>query len=328
MNALEANPARTQSTTAALENAKARYSVVIPVYNSAAIVAETVLRVREFFLRGAHRFEVILVNDGSQDASWAVISGLARKYPEVTAINLLKNYGQHNANLCGFRAAAGDYIVTMDDDLQNPPEEIQKLIEAAAQGPDLVIGRFDSKKHSLLRRLGSRAVGWLNRAVFEVSEDLVLTNFRMARRDVIDRVCRDASVSPYIPGLLLKHSARRCNVSVRHLPRAQGTSNYTLRKLLRLVANLLFDHSVIPLRYGAMFGFLASAISFSMGLFYLVRTLIRGSQVPGWASLVVLMSFFSGILILLLSVIGEYLVRILRETRHTQSYEVTEVIRQ
>jgi len=304
-----------------------RFSVVIPVYNSASVVEQTVTRVSEFFVLNALEHEIILVNDGSLDNSWNVICELARKLPNVTGINLLKNYGQHNANLCGFRESKGDYVVTMDDDLQNPPEELGRLIEAARQGYDLVIGRFETKQHSLIRRLGSRAVGWLNRTAFEVKEDLVLSNFRIIRRDVVERVCRDTSVAPYVPGLLLKYSARRCNVLVRHLPRANGKSNYTMRKLFKLVATLVFNHSTIPLRYAASFGFAVSGLSFSLGSFYLVQTLMRGSAVPGWATLVVLMSFFNGMLILLLSVIGEYLIRVLRELGPHRSYEVSEVVR-
>ncbi|HEV2436247.1 MAG TPA: glycosyltransferase family 2 protein, partial [Verrucomicrobiae bacterium] len=144
----------------------ALFSVVIPVYNSAAIVAETVSQVRAFFLSQGYRYEIILVNDGSEDGSWNVVSGLARKFSGVVGINLLKNYGQHNANLCGFRESKGDYVITMDDDLQNPPAEIGKLIEAARQGHDLVVGRFESKQHRFIRRLGSRVVGWLNRRAF------------------------------------------------------------------------------------------------------------------------------------------------------------------
>ncbi|HTN66573.1 MAG TPA: glycosyltransferase family 2 protein [Burkholderiaceae bacterium] len=303
------------------------YSVVIPVYNSARIVASTVSQAREFFLAHGLRFEIVLVNDGSPDASWEVISGLARQYPEIVAIDLLKNYGQHHANLCGFREAKGDYIITMDDDLQNSPEEIAKLIETAQRGYDLVLGRFEIKQHSFVRRLGSRFVGWLNRKVFEVKGDLVLSNFRIVRRDVVDRVCQDRSFGPYIPGLVLKYSARRCNVLVNHLPRAEGKSNYTWRKILRLVATILFNHSSIPLRYGAAFGFVVAGGSFLLSLYFLLEAMISGAKAPGWASLVVLLSFFNGVLILLLSVIGEYLIRILREIGTQRSYEVREVVR-
>lgn len=304
------------------------YSVVIPVYNSETVVARTVALIRDFFLSQTLRFEIILVNDGSRDGSWGVISGLARDFQEVIAINLLKNYGQHHANLCGFREAKGEYIITMDDDLQNPPEEIGKLIDTIVNGHDLVIGRFESKQHSFVRRTGSRLVGWLNRKIFDVKEELTLTNFRIIRRDVVDRVCRDRSSSPYIPGLVLKYSARRCNVLVRHQPRLVGTSNYTWRKILRLMTAILFNHSSIPLRYGSAFGFIVASVSFLLGSFYLLDALFNGTKAPGWATLVVLMAFFNGVLILLLSVIGEYLIRVLREVGSQSCYEIDEVIRQ
>lgn len=304
------------------------YSVVIPVYNSETVVAKTVALIRDYFLSQRLRFEIILVNDGSRDGSWGVISSLARDFREVVAINLLKNYGQHHANLCGFREAKGEYIITMDDDLQNPPEEIGKLIDTVANGYDLVMGRFESKQHSLVRRAGSRLVGWLNRKIFDVKGELTLTNFRIIRRDVVDRVCRDRSFSPYIPGLILKYSARRCNVLVRHQPRLVGSSNYTWRKILRLMATLLFNHSSIPLRYGSAFGFVVASVSFLLGAFYLLDALFYGTAAPGWATLVVLMSFFNGVLILLLSVIGEYLIRVLREVGTQSCYEISEVVRQ
>jgi polyisoprenyl-phosphate glycosyltransferase len=304
-----------------------KYSVVIPVYNSGGFVSETIRQVREFFLSKKLTFELILVNDGSSDNSWQVISELAAKTESVVAINLLKNYGQHNANLCGFRESTGDYVITMDDDLQNPPSEIEKLIDAAAENYDLVIGRFETKRHSLFRRIGSHFIGWLNRKVFAIEPNLILTNFRLIRRDVVDRVCRDQSVMPYIPGLVIKFSAKRCNIIVRHQARAEGQSNYTLRKLLRLVASILFNHSTIPLRYGAALGFIVAAISFFFGLYYLAHALLIGSSAPGWPTLVVIISFFNGVLILLLSVIGEYLVRVLRELGTQRSYEIAEIVR-
>lgn len=304
------------------------YSVVIPVYNSEAVVAKTVALVRSFFLSQSLRFEIILVNDGSRDGSWRVISGLARDFQEVVAINLLKNYGQHHANLCGFREAKGEYIITMDDDLQNPPEEIGKLIDAVINDYDLVIGHFESKQHSFVRRIGSRLVGYLNRKVFDVKESLILTNFRIIRRDVVDRVCRDSSFSPYIPGLLLQYSAHRCNVLVRHQPRLVGTSNYTWRKILRLITTILFNHSTIPLRYGSAFGFMVASVSFFLGIYFLLEAIYHGTNAPGWASLVVLIAFFNGVLILLLSVIGEYLIRVLREVSSQSCYEISEVVRQ
>ena len=302
-----------------------KYSVVIPVYNSAKIIHKTVERICNFFAQQGLRYEVILVNDGSVDGSWLVISSLAKKYEEVVSINLLKNYGQHSANLCGFRQSTGDYVITMDDDLQNPPEEISKLINKTREGYDLIIGEFEAKQHSLIRRLGSRMIGWINRQVFEVKDNLILSNFRIIKRDVVDRICLDGSYAPYIPGLALKYSSNRCNVLVRHLPRAEGKSNYSWRKILRLVATILFNHSAIPLRYCAASGFVIAASSFLLSFYFLMEAMITGTNAPGWASMVVLLSFFNGVLILLLSVIGEYLIRIMREIGVRQSYEIKEV---
>ncbi len=311
-----------------MDSDKSLYSVVIPVYNSEKIVATTVARIREFFLLQKYQFEIVLVNDGSGDDSWRVIAALANENPDVVAINLLKNYGQHHANLCGFRHAKGRYVITMDDDLQNPPEEIGKLIQKVLGGYDLVIGQFESKRHSFLRRIGSRIVGWLNRKVFDVADNLILTNFRIIHRDVINRICRDKSHAPYIPGLVLKYSSQRCNVLVRHQPRAEGVSNYTWRKIIRLVATILFNYSSIPLRYGAIFGFVVALGSFLLSLFFLLEAMLKGTNAPGWASLVVLLSFFNGVLILLLSVIGEYLIRILREIGTQSNYEISEIVHQ
>jgi glycosyltransferase involved in cell wall biosynthesis len=302
------------------------FSVVIPVYNSSAVVEETVRQVRDFFISSNLAFEVILVNDGSSDNSWAKIAALANKHDDVVAIDLLRNYGQHCANLCGFRAARGDYVVTIDDDLQNPPQEIAKLIAESEQGYDLVIGRFEAKRHSLVRRLGSQIVGKLNRKIFHIRDNLVLSDFRLIRRDVIERVCRDNSYAPYVPGLLLKYSARRANVLVDHRPRGSGKSTYTLSKLLGLVATLLFNHSTLPLRYTTAFGFIVSALSFVLGLFYLARGLLLGTHTSGWLTLVVLLSFFNAVLMLILSVIGEYIVRVLRDMGSHSAYEIREVV--
>src|SRR2546423_4086148 len=142
------------------------YSVVIPVFNSEPIVGTTIDRTVAFFEAQHLLYEVILVNDGSTDGSWEVLRAAAQRYPHVRAINLLRNYGQHNANLCGLRAAKGDYVVTMDDDLQNPPEEIIHLIEKAMTGPDVVFGRFRHKAASAQRTLGSKVIGLLNRRIF------------------------------------------------------------------------------------------------------------------------------------------------------------------
>ncbi|MGA7304149.1 MAG: glycosyltransferase family 2 protein [Rhodothermales bacterium] len=299
-----------------------KYSVVIPVYNSQDIVAETVRRTLEFFQAEGLEHEIVLVNDGSTDGSWDVIATIARSQKNVIAINLLKNYGQHTANLCGFREASGDYIITMDDDLQNPPEEISHLIAQAAQGYDLVIGQFRQKKHALYRRLGTLLVGAINRRIFGSPKDLVLTNFRIIRRDVVDRVCQYSTSYPYIPGLVLMFSHQRVNVMVEHATRSHGKSNYNMWKILKLVATILFNYSSYPLRLVAGAGLVIAGTSFLLGLYYLFAALVHGSSVPGWTTLVVLLSFFNGMTILMLSMLGEYSVRLISQISSSDSYHV------
>jgi len=303
------------------------YSVVIPVYNSENIVKETVLRAIQFFTSNSYLYEIILVNDGSRDESWSVISDLATNNEHVVSINLLHNYGQHNANLCGFREAKGDYVITMDDDLQNPPEEIEKLIVTALDGYDLVIGRFKEKKHSFYRRIGSKIVGRIIRKVFRSDKGLVLTNFRIIRRDVIDRVCSYKSRLPYIPGLVLMFSNNRANVYVEHHQRKEGESNYSIYKIMKLVSTILFNYSSLPLRIMAGFGFFVSVFSLTLALYYFFSAFIAGTSVPGWSTLVILLSFFNGILILLVSIVGEYVVRLLRESGSSESYYIKDILR-
>lgn len=302
----------------------AKYSAVIPVYNSERIVADTVARTRAFFESRKLPFEIILVNDGSPDGSWGVIRGLARADKRIVAVNLLRNYGQHAANLCGFRQATGDWLVTMDDDLQNPPEEIAHLIAKAAEGHDLVIGRFRSKQHAGYRRMGSKVVNWLNGRIFPKPEGLVLSNFRLLHKDVVERICDYQSPFPYIPGLALMFSHSPANVDVEHHPRRVGTSSYGFVRIAKLVATLLFNYSSFPLRLVMGLGLLVSLVSFLFGIFFLVRGAVHGSAVPGWTTLVVLLAFFNGMLMLMVGMIGEYTVRLLAQASGSTPYQVKE----
>lgn len=304
-----------------------KYSVVIPVYNSEKIVEKTVSRTVDFFVSKGLAHEVILVNDGSQDKSWEVISDLAEKNSCIMAINLLKNYGQHNANLCGFKHAGGDYVITMDDDLQNPPEEIEKLIDTAADGCDLVIGKFKEKKHAGYRRVGSRLIGWINRSIFDVPNNIRLTNFRLIKRSVIDRVLAYKTSYPYIPGLVVQFSHDVKNVLVEHQNREVGKSNYSIAKILALVSTILFNYSSLPLKIVARFGILTASVLMLLGGYYFLSSLIAGVEVPGWTTIVLMLSFFNAISLIMLSMLGEYLVRLINQTSDLEAYHVKDVIR-
>jgi glycosyltransferase involved in cell wall biosynthesis len=302
------------------------YSVVIPVFNSEPIVGATIDRTVAFFEAQHLLYELILVNDGSTDGSWEVLRAAAQRYPHVRAINLLRNYGQHNANLCGLRAAKGDYVVTMDDDLQNPPEEIIHLIREAMNGSDVVFGKFRRKQAATHRNLGSKVIGLMNRRIFGQPPDLVVSNFRILRRDVVDRICASRSAYPYITGQALLYSSRRSNVDVEHAPRAVGKSTYSPIRIVRLVIRILFSYSLFPLRFSAVIGFLISVFSFVIGVGFMVRHLLGDSQVTGFTTVIVLLSFLNGVIILMLSMLGEYVLRTLKQVTEIESYHVLEEI--
>jgi glycosyltransferase involved in cell wall biosynthesis len=302
-----------------------KYSVVVPVFNGASTIQEVVRRASAFFEQQGLDYEIILVNDGSWDDSWPMLEKLSKSNRRVLAIDLVKNYGQHNANLCGFRHATGDYVITLDDDLQNPPEEIGALIAKAREGHDLVIGKFKIKQHSFYRRLGSKIINAINSKVFNKPPDLAMTNFRLIHRSVVERVNAYKGQDPYIPGLVIAYAGRPANVEVNHAPREYQQSNYTLKKILKLVFSLLFHYSTYPLRVLVVIGGLIALASFCLGVFLIVKALFFGTGVPGWTSTVTLISFFSGFIILLLGTLGEYLIHVVRNLNQPSSYFIREI---
>jgi len=303
-------------------------TIIIPVYNSEDIVFETIAQTLHEVAKNNLNIELILINDGSKDDSWSVIKKLAKDYKEVKSINLIKNYGQHTAVLCGFENAKGDYIITMDDDLQNPPSEIIHLVNKITVDAecDLVFGKFREKKHARYRKFGSMFVGYLNEKIFNKPKDITLTNFRIIKRSVIDRVLEHKTAYPYIPGLLLMYSTNIANVMVEHHNRLDGRSNYTFKKIFSLMSNLLINYSSYPLKILSFIGIIASGLSFFIGLFFLISEFISGTKVEGWTTIIVLVSFLGGFIIILLGVIGEYLSRILDQMSSNKSYYTKEIV--
>ena len=301
-------------------------SIVIPVFNSEASIKELVMRIVDVMDFQQFTYEIILIDDASKDNSWAKILELGKDNKNIIGLQLLKNSGQHSANLCGFRNSENDIIVTMDDDLQNPPEEIPKLVQLILDGKDLAYGEFFSKQHNFFRLIGSKVINRINKKIFNIQSNVTLSNFRAVDRKVIDLVCEENHFKPYIPGLLLKYSQNIGGISVKHNKRKVGKSNYTLRKLFSLVFDLLFQHSTIPLRVASFVGLLSSFIVFFFGLYTFHQALISGATVPGWASIAILVSLSSGLIIMIMSVIGEYLIRILNQVSHQDPYKISQKI--
>lgn len=301
-------------------------SIVIPVYNSEAIVGDTIDRTVQLCRDAGLDYEVILVNDGSSDDSWEVLVERAEGNPRIVAVDLLKNSGQHTAVFAGLKLTCGEYVVTMDDDLQNPPAEIIPLLAKAREGYDLVMGRFHQKRHSLFRRLGSKLVGWMNRRIFHKPKDLVLTSFRCIRHDVVERMVEYRTAFPYIPGLALMFSRSRANVLVEHHSRPVGSSGYSLSRILAVVFRVLFNYSSFPLRLVSAIGLTITGMAFALSTFLLLRALIVGTTVPGWTSVAVMVSFFNGVTLLIISMLGEYLVRLLNQSSQPAGYHIRAIV--
>ena len=304
------------------------YTVVIPVYNSEKSVSSVIQRAAAVFEEQGLEYEIIAVDDGSLDGSLHKLVDCAKANRKVKVVSLLKNYGQQSAILCGLSYAKGDYVINLDDDLQNPPEELVKLIDKAVEGYDLVCGVYTHKKAPIYRQLGSRLINKINESIFNKPKDFRLTNYRVMERGLASRVCEYKTAFPYINGLSMLLSGQRANVEVRHEARAEGKSTYTIGKILSLVAAILLNYSSVPLQIMTYFGLFVSAMSFLGGLYVCGRELMGSSKVPGWTSLVVLLSFYNGVLILMLGLVGEYTMRILNTIAVPRSYNVREVFGQ
>lgn len=307
------------------EAVRPRYSVVIPVYNSATIVGETIDRTLRVFEEHGHSCEVILVNDGSTDASWQVIRDKALTRPNVTAINLLKNYGQHAAILCGFQHSRGEWVVTMDDDLQNPPEEIVHLIERANRGHDVVCGRFRQKRHPVYRRLASKVIDRIDRHVFHKPRGLALTNFRIIRRDVIERILAYPTPYPYIRGLMLISSTNPTDVLVEHHPRPGGGTSYSFGGLLAFAIRIVFSSSILPVRAVMACGIALSVASVLAGLYLIVHAwLVPAAAASTTLSVLIGVGLLNGVTITAVAIVGEYVVALGRQGRPV--YQVQQAV--
>lgn len=285
-------------------------SVVIPVYNSAEILPLLIGRLRKVLDALHLTYELVLVEDGGPDHSWQVLSALQLEDPEhVVAVQLMRNYGQHNALMCGFRHARGRLIVTMDDDLQHPPEEIPKLIEAITAGDlDLVYGCYDKKKHPLLKNAGSAVVNIFFRHVFRLP--VTVTAFRIFRRELLEAILSYTRPFTYIDGLLAWNTRRVDKITVEHHPRTIGKSGDSLSKMVNLALNLFTNFSLVPLQAVSLIGGAVAVCGLLAGIYYLCLHFMGSIVTPGYASLIVSILTLGGLQLLGLGIIGEYLGRL------------------
>jgi polyisoprenyl-phosphate glycosyltransferase len=306
---------------------RAEISVVVPVYRSERSLRILVSRLAEVFIKMNRSCEIVFVDDASPDNSWQVLKDLKNEYGQMLKIaKLLTNRGQHNATLCGFSLATGDIVIIMDDDLQNPPEEIPKLVEAVEKGYDLVIASYDEKKHSAARNMGGAFIDWIIKRIFGLPRQFQLTSFRAVKRIVAASSLQMSAAFPYITCMLLSNASTYTNVPTRHDPRQFGKSNYTIKRSLLLALNLIVSYSSYPLILVGLLCLLAFAVSILLGARAVYNTLVYGVSVPGWASTVVIVAFFNALILLCMSIFGLYLLRINQQiTRTRVSYTVSEL---
>lgn len=285
-------------------------SVVVPVFNSAATLLELVRRLEAALRQVPGGFEVILVNDGSRDASWATIEELTTTRPWLRGINLMRNYGQHNALLCGIRAAARSITIIMDDDLQHPPEEIPKLLDVLAQGHDVIYGTARHHPHGFWRDTAARITKLALQSALGAETARKVSPFRAFRTQLRDAFARYQSPFVSIDVLLTWGTTRFAAVPVQYDPRQVGRSQYTFRQLVTHALNMMTGFSTLPLQLATIVGFGFTLFGVLVLVVVLGRYLLHGVDVPGFTFLASIVAVLSGAQLFALGIFGEYLARI------------------
>jgi len=306
---------------------KIEYSVVSAVYNSEGSLKLLYERLDYVFRNLGVGWELILVNDCSKDRSWDVIKDIVSTYFNVTGVNLMNNFGQQGALMCGFKLVSGDYVLTVDDDLQHIPEEIPKLIKTLETGNyDVVYAQFPKRSYAWYRNFGSRLVNKLLGKITGLNYEI--SQFKLFRRSVIDRIVKfpqpNVMNDVLIKDVVHKNRIGHCNV--QHQERPIGKSNFNFKKLSIYAFNMIFNFTIWPLRLASILGLFFSVVSFLVGIYFLIYNLVYGSPVLGWTSLILTITFFSGVILFVLGILGEYMGRIFLNLNHKPQYVIREVV--
>lgn len=298
------------------------FSVVIPCFETVTSVRRLAERLRLVFTEEIHApYEIVFVDDGSLGSgTWETLRALAKEDPNVRAVRLSRNFGQHAATLCGLEAARGDFVVTMDDDLQHRPEDLPALV--AERRHDLVVACFREKQHSRFKRATSRLKGWLDTLLVGKPRHIQLSSFRLLSRTVVDGMLSAYTPYPFIPALMFAVSRDVVNVPATHGRREEGETTYTLRRMVALTLNLLINNSALMLKIVGHVGVLVAAASFAYAGLVIAQNVLYDKGVPGWSSLIVVNLFIGGLLLFSVGVIGEYLVRIIAAVERKPMYWV------
>ncbi len=287
-----------------------KISFVIPCYRSEHTIGGVVDEIAETVTaHGGYDYEIILVNDNSPDNVMHTIRDLAAANPRVRGLDLSRNFGQHSAIMAGFTYLTGAIVVCLDDDGQTPANEMFRLIDKLADF-DLVFAEYKSKHHSGFRNFGSKVNDLMARWLLSKPKDLKIMSYFACKRYVVDEVLRYENPYPYMSGLLLRATKKVCNVEVNHRDRLEGTSGYSLKKLLLLWINGFTSFSVKPLRFATIIGFITAMLGFLFGIYVIVHKIVVPDSLLGWSSTMAALLFIGGMIMLMLGMVGEYVGRI------------------
>lgn len=303
-----------------------KITVVIPVYNGAKTISGLIDELVGHF--GKDELEIVLVNDGSLDSSHQICVGIHKKYIKIVKyVSLAKNYGEHNAVMAGLNSATGDYVAIIDDDFQNPPSEIRKLLDKAiSDNLDVVYGYYGKKQHSWFRNAGSKFNDILANILLDKPKGLYLSSFKCMNRFIVKEITKYKGPFPYIDGLILRSTRNIGKVLAKHDERKKGKSGYTLRKLVRLWLNMFVNFSIYPLRLSALLGFAFLGIGIFSSIWLVIEKVLNPNIPMGITSILIGILVFGGIQLLILGVIGEYLGKLYLTDNQTPQYTIREVL--
>lgn len=302
------------------------YSIVIPVYNSIKSLEELTEQIKDVFENQLKLdYEIIFVDDHSPNPqSWETLKQIRQKYDRVTIAQLMRNFGKEGALLAGFSLAKGDYIITMDDDLQHSPYDIPRMIEQKEH--DVVIVAFKKKRHTFMQRLTSEMRSWIEIKYMHRPRHIRMTPFKMIRRSVVEQILSIRSAYPFITGYLYYITQDLVNVWGTHYPRKYDKSNFNMRRRWQVFLNLLINNTPFLLKAMINIGFWITILSFITGTVFIIRRIMGLVTLPGWTSIIVLLTFLSGVIILFLGIIGEYLIRILNNVENKPAFVIKQKI--
>ena len=307
-------------------NKQIEISIVVPVFNEASLIEELVSRLKVVCEKLNQSYEIVNVDDGSSDGSYENLKRIQAKDSKIRIIKLTRNFGQQSAVLAGFRASKGDMIVQLDSDLQNPPEEIPKLLDAMSDDIDMVTTVHRKRRDGMLRVLGSQCLLKIGQALFSNSVKLNLSSFRAIRRSVVEKIeaCKDRS--RYMAVLMSWMGLPSIEIEVEHHERRIGITKYSILNLLKLSWDLVTGYSSFPLRMVTYMGMFGAFLGFLMMAFLLFQRIVNGILIEGFVVLLAVFAFFAGVQLLSIGFLGEYLGRVHHQIQERPDYIVEKVI--